>query len=210
MQVPELGIWPLALVLSMVWWADLLAQTHGCVVLPDCGGIFLVGEGLLCCVYCSTGKSNTSIKHSPCEVSEGSGMPMWRVTPGGKGLSRMGKRILPSAWADGIVHCGAGRLCWLPQAAGWGLQQDSGWRQKDAVQWACMEHKWAQKLGMTLTDLGFGKSGLLVYSWFTMKVCYHDLEKVVEAAFTVCVIIWYRYPVYWISHNLNVVEPVAS
>lgn len=43
-----------------------------------------------------------------------------------------------------------------------------------------------------------------------MKVCYHDLEEVVEAAFTVCLIIWYSYPLYWISHNLNVVEPVAS
>lgn len=60
---------------------------------------------------------------------------------------------------------------------------------------------------MTLTDAGSGRSVLLVYSLFTMKFCYHDLEKV---AFTVCLIIWYRYPVYWISHNLNIVEPVAS
>lgn len=43
-----------------------------------------------------------------------------------------------------------------------------------------------------------------------MKFCCHDLEKVAEAAFTVSLIIWYRYPVYWISQNLNIVEPVAS
>lgn len=36
-----------------------------------------------------------------------------------------------------------------------------------------------------------------------MKFCYYDLEKVVETAFTVGLINWYRYPVYWISHNLS-------
>lgn len=36
-----------------------------------------------------------------------------------------------------------------------------------------------------------------------MKFSYHALEKVVEAAFTVCLITWDRHPVYWISHNLS-------